>query len=215
MQDILRVTEQTTAGTQRTAEAVDELLWSGLRTEGVRSPASRWIEGGHERSSRIRRRPALPGSRVKSIRPWSALALPSMVKKPGEVTQFKFCRTHVLRRCWRRRYRRPERRHQALTDLENLLQTLESDPGANAAAALPVLRGLHGLRNFSMACSRANHTSPCAFCRYVPAWLIARRTSGTPGDFFYPDLSLRPPRSTIAAPNSAPTKSVPYYVPSA
>lgn len=70
-------------------------------------------------------------------------------EKNGEVTQFKFCRTHV---------------HQVhgaldivglsgvteLTEaLENLLQTLESDPGANAAAALPDVReALHGLRNY-------------------------------------------------------------------
>ena len=34
MQDILRVTEQATAGTQRTAEAVGELALAGDRTQG-------------------------------------------------------------------------------------------------------------------------------------------------------------------------------------
>lgn len=138
-------------------------------------------------------------------------------EKSGEVTQFKFCRTHV---------------HQVhgaldivglsgvteLTEaLENLLQTLESDPGANAAAALPDVReALHGLRNYLDGRSRANHTSPCAFCRYVPAWLncaahrrYTRVTSSIPISACALRARLSPP------PNSAPTKSVPYYVPSA
>jgi twitching motility protein PilJ len=47
MQDILRVTEQTTAGTQRTAEAVDNsLAW--LMNSKAPSPASRWTEPGLE-----------------------------------------------------------------------------------------------------------------------------------------------------------------------
>ena len=138
-------------------------------------------------------------------------------EKNGEVTQFKFCRTHV---------------HQVhgaldivglsgvteLTEaLENLLQTLESDPGANAAAALPDVReALHGLRNYLDGLLAGELHQPL---RILPLCARLAELRGAPpvhpGDFFYPDLSLRPPRSTIAAPNSAPTKSVPYYVPSA
>ena len=123
-------------------------------------------------------------------------------EKNGEVTQFKFCRTHV---------------HQVhgaldivglsgvteLTEaLENLLQTLESDPGANAAAALPDVReALHGLRNYLDGLLAGEPHQPL---RILPLCARLAELRGAPpvhpGDFFYPDLSLRPPRSTIAAP---------------
>ncbi len=123
-------------------------------------------------------------------------------ERTGETTQLKFCRTHV---------------HQVhgaldivglngvteLTEaLENLLQALENDPGTGAGAALPDLReALSGLRNYLDGLLAGEAHQPL---RLLPLCARLAELRGAPpvhpGDFFYPDLSLRPPRSTIAAP---------------
>lgn len=120
----------------------------------------------------------------------------------GDRTQLKFCRTHV------------HQVHGALDivglngitelteSLEEVLKALEEERLAAGDAALPVVReAIAALRQYLDDLMAGEPHQPL---RMLPVCSRLAELRGLPpvhpGDLFYPDLSLRPPRSGVVAP---------------